>query len=133
MISSIKEMFKYGKEIELVTPDEEARMDLHCRHGIAYIRDSLGLALVARDIEDVRESMVDAVSGTREVMAGPEYKINKAAFLERVIGLTPGVRDRALESGSYYERSNILEKIEQLNMMREQFAQPHEGFDLVRG
>ncbi len=82
MARAIKEMFNYGKEIELVTPEEEACMDFHCRHGIAYIRDSLGLAQFASDIEDVRGNMVDALSMTGVVIEGPEYKIDKAAFLD---------------------------------------------------
>lgn len=60
--TSIKEIFKYGKEIELVMPGEGALMpDFHRRHTIAVVRDALGLAQAEADngyVEGVRRKIL---------------------------------------------------------------------------
>lgn len=132
MTDSIKDMYKYSDAMELVTPEEEARMpDFHRRHTIAYIQSSFGAAQAEIDDAEggkpewVRRSVHDAVSRVKVVLESPDYPIDKAAFLERVIMQTKKICDFAFKLSSGYAKDDILENIAQLKQMRGQIAQQH--------
>ncbi len=123
----IKDIYTFGLDIELVTPEEEALLtDWDRRETIASIRSNLGAAKVFYNkpyIDSVDDGVKWAIGGVEGVLKSPAFPIDKAAFLDRVLDHVEAVRKLMEKSHPWYAQKAMPKYIKELVAMRDSLTQ----------